>query len=352
MKWTLVAQGTIGEQSIGSALKSACIGLGLDRLDVAVAYATLQGIKALEMAVGGIPPKSRWLIGLDDAISQPEALDFLLNIDGAVLRLAAMAPAKRFHPKLYCFWPSHAEDRYVSAIGSGNMTLNGLRSNAETAVILTAESKLEVEHLRKQWDAVWRLGKDATAEGIDAYRSLYKQAKRQRKRIADLGVSPHEPEPDTPVEEVIRYNGDAASAQIAWLEAGSAPAGGRDLEFPKAMSHFFGLKRAAEDREFRMVNGQSFTLRFTERKDNQMWRLLFSSASIQASIGRDTLRPSSGGNRSDLAVVFRKINGTPNYDVAMLRIGSDEYKKILDTSKKAGGLFTTRNPGGRNFGFL
>ena len=47
MKWTLISQGGAGDQTLGKAL-AASIGAGqFDRLDVAVAYATLPGVKAL-----------------------------------------------------------------------------------------------------------------------------------------------------------------------------------------------------------------------------------------------------------------------------------------------------------------
>lgn len=352
MKWALVAQGSDDGENLNAALKAACSGLSLDRLDVAVAYATLQGVKALAMAIDGIPPKSRWVIGLDDGISQPKAIEYLMNTTGAIVRLAKLSPSRRFHPKLYSMWSSNSPDKCVSAIGSGNMTLNGLRKNGETAVLLSAENKSEADKLKGQWESMWKLGTDATDSSLAEYQIIYDAVKKYRKNIIDIGVSPPEPEPDAPVEQLASYNGDPASAQIAWLEAGTPSAGGRDLEFPKAMMPFFRLSTGQENRTIKTSSGAGFVLTFTERLDNQMWRLLFSSASLQSAIGRDTMRPSSGQNRSDLIVIFHKIVGTKNLRVDFAKIGSSEHIHLQNQSKSVKGLFKTRNPGGREYGFV
>ena len=101
MKVKLVAQGT-DESSLEVVLSEVAADGNFDRLDVAVAYATKQGLLTLRGALGGFPIKTRWIVGLDDAISQPEALEFLFALSGATLRLASLSPQRRFHPKLYC----------------------------------------------------------------------------------------------------------------------------------------------------------------------------------------------------------------------------------------------------------
>ena len=351
MRWRLIAQGHPNSLTLWKALSEAFSTDEFDHLDVAVAYATLQGVRSLELALSDNRRISRWVVGLDDAISQPEAIEYLIELQRSEVRLASMLPRRRFHPKLYCAWSSDHDDRCVTAIGSGNMTLNGLLNNGETAVLLTAESRQEVSEFRAQWQAMWDLGEAATQDAIDAYRETYIVARKKRREIADLGVAPPEPEPDAPVEVGYVFDGDPTSANVAWLEAGSPSAGGRDLEFPRAIVPFFELTRSPTLRTFQMHDGQRFQLRFTERTDNQMWRLMFSRDSIHAATGRETLRPINGGNRSDLTVVFRKSGGTADYDVEMVVIGSHEHEVLLARSRAIDGLFRTRNPGGRNFGF-
>lgn len=351
MQVRLIAQGT-QEATLEGALADAAAAGDFDRLDVAVAYATKQGLLTLKGALGGFPDKSRWVVGLDDAITQPEALTYLTNLPGARLRLAQLAPDRRFHPKLYCLRNSANDAIAVSAIGSGNMTLRGLRRNGEAAVLLTAESTVDASALKAQWKTLWSLGDDATQPVIQAYADAYQKAKKQRAKVVDLGVAPPEPEPDAPVPVVAIFDGNPASATIAWTEGGSPSAGGRDLEFPRAMMPFFRLNASPVHKRFRMANGQVFLLTFTMRADNQMWRLMFSRDAIFAGIGRENLRPVAGtSNRSDLAVVFERSGSGADYDVRLLPIGSAPYNALVARSHAIGVVDRTRNPGGRNFGY-
>lgn len=346
MKTRLIAQGHKGGTTLEAALKEAAGSAEFDRLEVAVAYATLQGVRALTKLLANLPPESWWVVGLDDAITQPEAIAHLMGVPGANVRLAALAPGRRFHPKLYCLSSNADAQRCISAIGSGNMTLHGFSKNGETAVILAAESGAEATSLREQWRAMWDLGNDATEAALDDYRLRYKEARKARKIVESLGVAPPEPEPDAPVSS---YDGTPASASIAWTEGASPSAGGRDLEFPRLIMPFFALGASPTTRRFHMPNGQSFPLTFTMRHDNQMWRLLFSRESIHAAIGRESLRPVAGGNRSDLAISFeRRADG--DYDVQMHVIGSPEHDRLMQESRAVGGLSRTRDPGGRYFG--
>ena len=351
MKWRLVAQAGRGSDTVWKTL-SAAKSSDLDRLDVAVAYATLQGVKCLEQALNDVKLTSRWVVGLDDAITQPEALKYLVGLPRSQVRLASMLPQERFHPKLYCLWSSRHRNRGLTVIGSGNMTLNGMLKNGETAVLLESESRGETKALRRQWKAMWQLGQPATRERIDSYRLGYIEARKRRRQLVDLNLSPPEPEPYAAVEIDTRVVTDFSNANLVWLDAGSPSAGGRDLELPKQMMPFFGLTESPTRGTFEMRNGQQFTLSFTERTKNSMWRLMFNTASIRSAIDRDSLRPESGENRSDLAVEIRKVAGSQNYKIQLLRVGSREYKRLKNRSNKLGGLYrTTQGAGGRHYGF-
>ena len=352
MKWRMIAQGQPHAFTLWDAIAEEFSDDQYDHLDVAVAYVTLQGVKALELAIGGAKPSSRWVVGIDDGISQPEAIEYLMALEGTQVRLASMSPQKRFHPKLYCSWSSNKDDQCVTAVGSGNMTLNGLLHNGETAIILTAENRNEVSDLREQWQAMWELGEESTEESIKEYKKIYKAARKQRQKLANLGITRPEPDLSAPVELGSRFDGNPRTARFAWLEAGSPSAGGRDLEFPRDIMPFFELRGSPTVKTFRMRDGQQYRLTFTERTDNQMWRLMFSRDSIHAATGRETLRPVAGGNRSDLAIIFRRAGGATDYDVEMVAIASPEHRRLVSRSRAVNGLFHTRNPGGRNFGFI
>lgn len=353
MKWTLISQGGAGDQTLGKAL-SASSGAGqFDRLDVAVAYATLPGLKALALAVGGIPQVSRWVVGLDDAITQPEALEYIAQLPGSELRVVKLTPARRFHPKMYLLWSSSESAKAAAVIGSGNMTVNGLRKNGETAVVLTADVTADAKALKRQWQEMWDLGHPPTDPELAAYKELFKKAKMQRKKISDLGAAPPEPDASETVGDEPTFNGEPKNAKIAWLEVGSANAGGRDLEFPKAMMPYFALTGSKEVRKFITVDGQEHALEFTMRVQNDMWRLMFNSASILSAANRTTMRPPSGESRSDLAAVFRKCPGTKDFNLQLLNISSPAFKNLVAQSKAIDAEFvTTTAPGGRRYGYL
>lgn len=352
MKVKLIAQG-IDDNTLEGALGAAAEGNQFDRLDVAVAYATKQGLRTLEGALGSFPPKSRWVIGLDDAITQPEALEYLATLPGATLRLASLAPSRRFHPKLYCLSCSGDDATRVSVIGSGNMTLNGLRRNGEVAVLLDAESTADARSLKGQWSVLWSLGKPATASTLNAYATVYAKAKKQRTKIVGLGVAPPEPHPDAPIPAILV--GDPASAKHAWLDVGSATAQGREVELPRLMVPFFGVGSSTASPVYlklRQKNRAVHTLALTMRDDNSMWRIGFTQAAINAGTGRNSLRPLTGGNRSDLAVSFTRT-GKHEFDVSFVPLSSPAYNVLVANSKSADAFYRTRpTEAGRSFGFF
>lgn len=347
----LVAQGDLQGTTMAAEIATALTGTPIDRLDVAVAYATRSGLSALQAVAGGWPATTRWVVGLDDAITQPEAIDDLIQLAPAELRLARLASqGRRFHPKLYCFWASSDPSVCVTVIGSANMTFHGLNRNGEVGVILAAENAQEANQLKDSWNAMRALGEDVSVVDLAAYRIEHARSRTVRRRLQRIGALPEQPEADEPTST---FNGDPATASLAWTEGASPPAGGRDLEFPKPMMPFFGLAATPTTKRFRMGPGMPpLPLTFTRRAHNAMWRLMFSSEAIQAAIGRDTLRPLNGDNRSDLAIVFRRAQGLADYDVEMVVIGSAAHAQLIAQSQAVNGLRQTRNPGSRNYGFL
>lgn len=356
MDTRLVAQGRAPGVSLTAALQEALIGIDVNRLDVAVAYATVSGIIALEKAVTAFPGVSRWVVGLDDAITQPEAIVRLMNMPGATVRLASLAAqGRRFHPKVYCLWSTTAPERCVLSVGSGNMTLNGLRKNGEVAAILSASSAQESDDLKAIWAEMWELGAPATLEKLAEYESRYKLARKARKAVTAAGAAPPDPEPNEPVNDEVVLNGDPTTAAFAWLDAGSATAQGREVELPRAMVPYFGVgpqTASPVQLRLRLANGRVDLLPLTMREDNSMWRIAFTSASINAGTGRNTLRPVAGGNRSDLAVAFART-GKRRFDLEFVPLGSARYQSLVTKATAAGAYHRTRKtPDGRSFGFF
>lgn len=225
MKVDLVAQGGPNRFSLSAALKPHVADGRFDRLDVAVAYATLPGVRALKRVLGEWPPLTRWVVGLDDAITQPDAIQYLAELAGAELKLARLSPKRRFHPKLYCFWSSLADDRCVTALGSGNMTQNGLQHNGEAATILRAETKADAEEAKAVWKEMWALGKDWAKFDLAAYQASHSRARVARKMVAGAADAPPEPDPNASVDDIIpetKTSERVIATCVARIAAGSA----------------------------------------------------------------------------------------------------------------------------------
>jgi hypothetical protein len=349
----LVAKGHPDGPTMAAEMAGAMQTMQFDRLDVAVAYATEAGLEALRAAVGDWPNVTRWVVGLDDSITQPAAIDTLADLPNAEVRLASLASeGRRFHPKLYCLWSTADPAMCLAVIGSANMTLHGLNRNGEVGALLIAENVAEVDMLKGAWTQMSELGRDLAEWDLDAYRERHAKARKARRRLANVGIVAPDPEADEELGPTPMFNGDPAQATVAWTEGASPSAGGRDLEFPRAMMPFFGLIRSPTTKRFRMANGQVFRLTFTMRTDNQMWRLLFSRDAVLAGIGRESLRPVAGNtNRSDLAIVFTRAGGQRDYDVELVVIGSPQHTALLARTQAVGVLDRTRDPGGRFFGY-
>ena len=254
---------------------------------------------------------------------------------------------------MYLLWSSSEKSKAAAAIGSGNMTVNGLRKNGEVAVILTAEATKDANAIKRQWREMWDLGHSPTVPELAAYKELFKKAKKQRKKVAEIGAAPPEPDANEIVGEEPTFDGSPKSATIAWLEVGSANAGGRDLEFPKAMMPYFALS-ASKERENSSLSMDRSTPSFSRNERRTTCGVSCSiSASIQSAANRTTMRPASGANRSDLAVVFRKLPGSKKFNIQLLKITSPEFKSIVKQSKSLDAQFVTRNgPSGRRFGYI
>jgi HKD family nuclease len=342
----LVAQGGANDPTVSGELTARLQNIELDRLDVAVAYATLSGLTVLHDAVGDWPPVTRWVVGLDDAITQPAAIDALLALDGAEVRLARLGPQRRFHPKLYCLWSSQNAAECIVVIGSGNMTHHGLSRNGEAAVLLQAESEAEANEIRAAWSTLSALGLPAADVDLDAYRALYAKARKARRRMTKEGVVPLQPEAEEDAQLASQVTEGAATF---WLEIGSA-IGGRELELPRAVLPFFDIPDGAVEtfRSFILPNHQEVTLRLIDRAANDMWRLEFTADSIRAMATRPTFRRLDGTRRSDLALHLSREGAL--FRARTVLIDSDDYQ-ALSAASAAGVIGNTGGANGRAYGF-
>jgi HKD family nuclease len=347
----VVAQGAPNGANLASVLGEVLQNKDFDRLDVAVAYATQQGISALKEVLGEWPAEMRWVVGLDDAITQPAAIDTLLGLNGVGLQLARLGPQRRFHPKLYCFWSSEDPATCLIAIGSANMTKHGLTLNGEATIFLEAETEAEADQLKEAWAALNALGEPVGTFDLDEYRALHARARKARTRLADKGFLPQQPEADEPT---LAFNGDPATATVAFADFGSAMGNGREIEFPKPMMPYFGIEDGTgspQPQTLHFDGNVQLDIPLVRRPDNGMWRMTF-GAQVP---GSDVLKRqvvNGVKQRSNQAVVFER-NEDGSFNVHFVQLGSGAYNDLMTSAQQLGTVDRTiPGPKGKNYGFF
>ena len=101
----------------------------------------------------------RWIISIDDGLTEPDALRFLMSLrnsevripDGEALLLRGLAPVRRFHPKTMLV--EQGKTAYLPlalVVGSANLTLNGLSLGHEHAMCTRATGR-QADFLRIFW---------------------------------------------------------------------------------------------------------------------------------------------------------------------------------------------------------
>jgi HKD family nuclease len=161
-----------------------------DSARVAAAYATVSGVRTLLAAfeAHGLN-ESCWLLGLDDAITQPGAIELLLSLANAEVRVASYEDANlRFHPKFFAFTHTNKNKTILSLIGSANLTASALCGNAEAAVALESQSGDDRASVDMAWMRLWVQGHVPTNTELEAYKELHNKAKAVQKQYRRLSA--------------------------------------------------------------------------------------------------------------------------------------------------------------------
>jgi HKD family nuclease len=169
-----------------------------DHLTVVVAYATKIGC---ELLVDGFAShcsswkdiKKRWLISIDDGITEPNALSYLAKLPNSTVRIPnadvllkkGLKPAFHFHSKFYVFERSDNPKKIALFSGSSNLTQSGLFFNNEQATSfilappISEQEKQFLVDLTKQKKIIERIFKSSSPldeEFLNKYRLLWHQA--------------------------------------------------------------------------------------------------------------------------------------------------------------------------------
>lgn len=174
------------------ALQAILQGGGVERLDVAVAYVTNNGVHDLLQRVsntlGGdwVAIPKRWITSFDYCRTEPVALDCLLSLPNSSIRIhdAAFclehggAPKVPFHPKAFLI---RTNQRDCALAGSGNMSRSGLSRGIEAGLVVSVDRIQPAEptataaiHAMRTWfSRTWRVSTPLTESILASYRQVF-----------------------------------------------------------------------------------------------------------------------------------------------------------------------------------
>lgn len=159
-----------------SLFRTALSAAEFDQLDIAVAYATMGGVAALQSVFGQHAQqwknmKKRCLVGVDWCRTEPIALDALADFSKSSVKIPngktivqhrGCTPTLPFHPKAFIL---RGEDTLAIISGSGNLSRNGLTRGHECGNVLVLSAPLteaedqirqNVQRVVAWFDQCWR----------------------------------------------------------------------------------------------------------------------------------------------------------------------------------------------------
>lgn len=311
---------------------------------VATAYATVSGVRALLSAFEqhGLS-NSSWLLGLDDAITQPGAIELLLSLENAEVRVASHEGTNfRFHPKFFVFGQAGKSKKQMSLIGSANLTASALCGNAEAVAILESEDGGDRNSVDAVWASLWVQGHKPTEAEIESYKELYDKAAALRQKYKKLVKKPKAAKP----KEVLASDDaelDPSMAKTCWIECGNVTAMGRELEFKAEQGLFFGLNPSGGGSKtvaFKTSDGSTANL-VMKYQGNHMWRLQMNNSVPEVKVG---LRPKDKNGklgRSPYAAVFKREKKGKPISLSFIDLKDKEFSELRKQTIETGTLGKT-----------
>jgi HKD family nuclease len=315
-----------------------------DTARVATAYATVSGVRALLTAFEqhGLC-NSLWLLGLDDAVTQPGAIELLMSLENAEVRVASHEDKNfRFHPKFFAFGQAGESKKQLSLIGSANLTASALCGNAEAVAILESQDEKDRTSVDAVWSSLWIQGHKPSKAELDAYKEKYEKAATLRQQYKTIAKKPK----TTKSKEVLASDEaelDPSIASICWIECGNVTAMGRELEFKAEQGLFFGLNPSGGGSKtvtFKVSDGTTTNL-VMKYQGNHMWRLQMNNTVPEV---KDGLRPKDKNGklgRSPYVAVFRRGNKGQSISLGFVHLKDKNFSALRKQTIETGTLGKT-----------
>ena len=312
---------------------------------IAVAYATVSGVRTLLKAFEKKGLKSSsWILGLDDGITQPGAIELLLSLDNSEVRVASYERENfRFHPKFLVFDQLGKTGKLLTLVGSANLTASALCGNSEALAILEARSEVDLAAVEKAWDNLWRQGHKPNKRELDKYKALYEKAAELNKNYKKHAAKKEKVKRTALVLASDNAEIDPAMADICWIECGNVTAMGRELEFKAEQGHFWGLNPSGgEPTAISITTSDGKNINLTMKyQENHMWRLQMNNNVPEVKAG---LRPKNRGGklgRSPYVAIFTRNVPKKTTDLKFIDVKGKEFSKLRKQTIKSGTLGKT-----------
>jgi len=340
-------------RSVRSFLENHIDGEAYRHVYAAMAYVTVPGIRKVLGLLKNPPVNTRWVIGLDDAITQPGAIVLCQSLPKSQVRVASFEHEhRRFHPKILYLLNGNDSSKAFMMLGSSNLTKAALCGNAESVVILQSDTPAEKAELDTLWRTAWRLGRGLSASELDSYQQKYKLRKKSRRPAKKGQTTTHRAKRKRTVRLVLEDDHaeiDPGNATTCWIECGNVTAMGRELEFKAEQGLFFGLNPHGEDpKDLKYVVSDGATVKLRMKyQGNHMWRLQMNSNVPEVAKGLRPIGSNGKLGRSPWVAVFKKLKRKNTYALTFVRLKSKEHKKLRQCSIATGthGSTTAREYG-------
>lgn len=334
-----------GNEKLGERMQGLISASAYKSAEFAVAYATVAGVRTF-VEMFGADFGGRAVVGLDDAVTQPGALEFLQAQPNLELRVASLAEiGARFHPKFLRLGSGVNSDTLI--VGSANLTKAALSNNAEACLCLTLPGPVENQAASSAFDCFWDIGIALTAQRLSDYKKLFDRAKVVRSKL-ELITNQSNSLGKRDILSNDSAQVDPTVAKRTWIECGNVTALGRELELKAEQALFFGVSPHGAAAKFINVRTSAGNITAVKLKyqPNHMWRVQMNGEIPEVAAGLRPTLPNGSLGRSTYVAVFENI-GNNTFDLKFLPDTSNEYLNIVKSSKYLGtyGKTTARQYG-------
>lgn len=340
--------GGVDQQELLSAIRAMLVGERPRALGIAFAFISINGMSELtKLLRRNRLPFRRLVAGIDYAITHPEALTAARQA-GWDVRICK-ARGGIFHPKIIVGGKRFLAEGTIGSpscayIGSGNLTLGGLKRNIECAV-LTKDGTC-VSEAATAFGAIWRKSKALTPSALNDYAAVFAERNRKRssREIDSLGINDREekiaPDPRKLLKKkpprVAAFSDEFAAEVWAGLKSYTGEYA-LQVEFPKSAGkvlHRLIGKRVQKNKvKVLCEDGETRKMTYRYYTDNSMYRL-----NIPNDVeGVERARR----HKSGIALVKRGPEGGAPISLHLLPPGA-EMKEVVSRSVSLGTWGRTR----------